>query len=470
MKNPFSFLKAAPHVEPIKDPELIKSTYKRYRFRNLYGMLVGYAVYYFVRKNFAIIMASEAFRDELGFGYKDLGIILTVFSLLYGFGKFANGMLADRTNARYFMAFGLLCSGVVNIVFGMSSALLVFAMFWIINAWVQSMGMPASVRLLTHWFSPTELGTFWGIQSTAHQVGGAGIMVLAAYLVSNYGWRSGFYVPAFIAILVAFFLIDRLRDTPQSMGLPPVEEYRGEAHIADEHEDQAQSTKEILFRHVLPNKYVWIMCIANIFVYIVRIGIMDWAPMFLVEARGSSLGAAGLKTAAFELAGIVGTIGMGWTSDKIFKGRRGPLATISMFLLAGSIAALWIIPIGNHLLEASVLIASGVLVYGPQLLVPVAAADFASKKAAATATGLTGQFGYIGSALAGIGTGLIVETWGWNGGFAFFVTAAILGAITFSLLGLKRAPQLDKFHNDKDNKRASENLAMAGETAGQGRS
>ncbi|MFA4973396.1 MAG: MFS transporter [bacterium] len=450
MASTLSFLKVAPHAEPIKDPAKIKKIYRYWRWQTITSLVIGYAVYYFVRKNFS--MAMPSFLNELGYTKTDLGIILTLFSIVYGVGKFANGVIADRANARYMLALGLMAAAIVNIMFGLSSGLIAFGIFWILNGWFQSLGMPASVRLLTHWYSPTELGTKWGIQSTAHQIGGAGILIFAGWLVTNFGWRSAFYVPAVIAIAVSFFLIWRLRDTPQSIGLPPVEEYRGEAHLTDPNEDQAKSIKEILFKHVLNNRLIWTIAVANIFVYIVRIGIMDWAPTFLVEARGSTLAAAGIKTAAFELAGIGGAIGMGWASDFFFKGRRGPLATVSMFLLAGSISLLWLIPNNSHILEAAVLIASGVLVYGPQLLVPVAAADFASKKAAATATGLTGAFGYLGSALAGVGTGLIADKWGWNGGFIFFIIASILGGFCFMLTWNRRAPQLERYHNSKKKK------------------
>lgn len=448
MPKILSLLKVAPHAEPIKDPEKIKKIYPYWRFRILYSMIIGYAVFYFVRKNFS--MAMPAFLQDLGYTKTDLGIILTLFSVVYGVGKFANGLLADRANSRYMMAIGLLISAVLNILFGLSTGLIAFGVIWILNAWFQSYGMPASVRLLTHWYSPTELGFKWGLQSTGHQIGGAIIMVLAGFLVANYGWRWAFYVPAAIAILTSFFLLNRLRDTPQSIGLPPVEEYRGEAHIRDPLEDQAKSFKEILFGHVLTNSLVWIVALANIFVYVVRIGIMDWAPTFLVEARGSTLAGAGLKTAAFELAGIGGTIGAGWLSDVLFKGRRGPLATICMAFLALALAGLWLLP-AHPMMDSVLLIVAGFLVYAPQLLVPVAAADFASKKAASTATGLTGAFGYAGSALAGVGTGVIVDQWGWNGGFFFFVAAAVAGMLLFLLTWNRRAPQLERYHNEKAN-------------------
>ncbi|MFA4874391.1 MAG: MFS transporter [bacterium] len=461
MAKIFSFLGVAPHAEPIKDQAEINKTYKHFRIRILYSMIIGYAVYYFVRANFSVAM--PVMLKELGYTKTDLGLILTLFSIVYGFGKFINGVLADRANARYLMAIGLFCAGVVNFFFGMSASIPALAFFWLLNAWFQSYGMPASVRLLTHWYSPTELGTKWGLQSTAHQIGSATIMVMSGIIIgglhwqigshvldfAGLGWRYAFYIPAFIAMGVSFWLVNRLRDTPQSVGLPPVEEYRGEAHITDPNEDQAKTFKEIFLRYILKNKLVWIVACANIFVYVVRIGIRDWAPTFLVETRGSTLASAAFKTAGFEIAGMIGAIGAGWISDKVFKGRRGPMAAVSMFLLMLVVGALWLAPIDNPLLDAVLLIFAGILVYGPQLLVPVAAADFATKKAAATATGLTGAFGYIGSALSGLGTGLIVDKWGWNGGFIFFITAAAIGTLLFLSFWDYRAPQLEKYHNSK---------------------
>lgn len=446
MKKLFNLLKAAPHAEALTDEAEITGLYRHWQRRTLYSMMIGYAAFYFVRKNFTAAM--PLLLDELGYTKTDLGIILTLFSLVYGFGKFANGILADRMNARYFMAVALIGSAIVNVFFGLTTSLYVIGTLYLLNGWFQSIGMPASVRLLTRWYSPTQLGTVWGIQSTAHQIGGAGIMFLAAWLVPNYGWRSVFYVPAFIAMTIAFVLLNRLRDTPQSIGLPPPEVHRKEATLSDDTADSAMSWKEILFDHVLKNRLVWVVAFANIFVYVVRIGIMDWAPTFLIEARGATKTVAYLQTAAFELAGIIGTIGAGWVSDKIFRGRRGPLATVSMFLLAVSIGIFWLAP-QSALLDGIVLVCAGVLVYAPQLLVPLAAADFASRKAACTATGLTGWFGYIGSALAGVGTGAIADTWGWNGGFIFFMGAALMGTALFALTWNHRAPQLEKYHNHR---------------------
>lgn len=387
------------------------------------------------------------FLKELGYTKTDLGLILTLFSIVYGFSKFFNGILADRANPRYFMAIGLFFSALVNVFLGLSSSLVAFGIFWIFNAWFQGMGWPPCARLLTHWYSPTELGTKWGIWNASHQFGGAGILVLAGWLIPTYGWRTAFFVPALIAVLIAIFLIIFLRDTPQSLGLPPIEEYRGEADVKDAHEDTAMSFKEILFKYVLTNRLVWIVSIANIFVYIVRIGVLDWAPTFLIEAKHSSLINAGINVAGFEIAGIVGALSAGWISDVIFKGRRGPVNVIFMAILIFAMIELWLVPPGHPMLDGAFLVAVGFLIYGPQMLIAVSAADFATKKAASTATGMTGTFGYLGSAVCGIGTGIVVDKWGWDGGFIFFIGSAVIGLILFLFTWSHRAASLEAIHN-----------------------
>jgi len=433
-------LRTQPAVAPIEDDAEMRRTYRAWRIRNMYGMLVGYAAFYLVRKNFSIAM--PAMLEELHYTKTDFGIMLSAFSILYGFGKLANGILADRANPRYFIAIGLIGAAFFNVLFGLSSSLTFLGIFWLANAWMQSMGWPPCARLLTFWYSPRERGTMWGLWNASHQIGGALILVGGGILVTRYGWRSAFWVPAIVSVLVTFFVVHRLRDTPQSMGLPPVEVYRGERHTIAQ-ETTVYTWRQILLEHVLTNRNIWFVCIANLFVYIVRIGMLDWAPTFLVEHKGSSLEMAGWKVAAFEIAGIAGALSAGLLSDRLFRGRRGPASVIYMLILIVAIVLFWRLPAGRPWLDAALLFLIGFAVYGPQMLVGVAAADFASKGAAATATGLTGTFGYIGSALCGVGTGVIVDRWGWDGGFLFFLTSAIIGTLFFLLTWSAKAVDED---------------------------
>ena len=208
----------------------MRLTYKQWRARQLGLSFLGYAVYYFVRKNFSVAMPLV--EKDLGFTKSELGLFLTTHDVLYGTSKFANGYLADRSNARTFMAVGLLLSGLLNLWFGFTTTVLAMGLIWSLNGWFQGMGFPPCARILSHWFAPSERGTMWGLWNSSHMVGAAGILVWAGYLAQTYGWRWAFYGPALVAILVALGLLVFLRDTPGEVGLPPVEQFFGERREA----------------------------------------------------------------------------------------------------------------------------------------------------------------------------------------------------------------------------------------------
>ncbi len=413
---------------PTRDPAETDRLYRYWRVRVMYAMTTGYALYYLVRKN--ISMAAKPMADEYGFSNTQWGVILSASTIVYAVSKFVSGLVGDRANPRWLMAGGLLLSAVMNLLFGVSAGLETFAVWWMLNSLFQGAGSPPCFRLLTHWFSRREIGRAWGVWNASHQIGGAVIAVWAGWLVTHYGWRSAFWAPALVCIIGAFWLFNRLTDSPEAMGLPPVEVYKQDGLVA------APTTGDgsfwgIFREHILANPWVWVVSVANFFIYIVRIGILDWAPKYLVEAKGFALKDAGYALSAFELAGIFGAYAAGWISDRL-GGRRGPVSVYFMLLLIASVAVLFFVPPGQRLLMAAVFTAIGFFVYGPQMLVAVAAADFATKVASASAVGLTGLFGYLGATLCGIGTGVLVDTYGWNGALWFYGISAVIGCALLS--------------------------------------
>jgi phosphoglycerate transporter family protein len=439
-------------VEAYQEPSSVEATvkvrahdgksYSYWRLRILYGCIVGYATFYLVRQNFA--MAIPSIGAEFGYTKAELGLIMSAFAVVYGVGKFINGYISDRSNARQFMTIGLLISAGINIAMGYSSWIFMLGALWAINGWFQSMGWPPSARMLTHWFSPRELGTKWSIWSSSHQIGSASITVLAGFLIEHYGWRSAFFVPGILAACIALFLFNRVRDNPHDLGFPPVEEYKG-----DVTHELCESNEKLSFKEawglVFKNKLVWYISIANLFLYIPRMGVLNWAPTFLKEFKGVSLVVAGGQVAGFDIAGLVGGMAAGWLSDKYFGGRRGPVATTYLLFLALSVLVLWQVPAGHPFIDAISLMFAGFLVSGPQVLSGIALADFASKRAVGLATGLQGFLAYVvGSAISGAGVGKIVDVWGWGGGFILFIFSTLIAAFFFALTWKHRARVLEQ--------------------------
>jgi phosphoglycerate transporter family protein len=415
---------SGPGPEPPADAEKVDRLYRYWRVRVMYSMVTGYALFYFLRDN--LPMAAKAIIDEHHFSNTQWGMMLSIATIVYAFSKFFSGIIGDRANPRLLLSLGLLLSAIVNIAFGFAAGLTSFAVLWALNNAFQGTGVPPCVRLLTSWFSPREIGRAWGIWNASHQIGGAVIAIWAAWLVGHFGWRAAFWAPAGLCLLASFWLLNRLTSSPEAMGLPPVEVYKdksGPGSVAD----PDAPFWGVFRKHILWNKWVWIVSLANFFVYVVRIGILSWAPKFLIEEKGFTLAASGTSLAAFEIAGVFGAYAAGWLSDTVFKGRRGPVSVSFMALLMAGLFALFLVPKGQVAVMTLLFGILGFLVYGPQLLVAVAAADFATKAASSSAVGLTGLFGYFGASACGLGTGMLVDRFGWNGALWLYAASAAVG-------------------------------------------
>ncbi len=395
-------------------------------------MYVGYAFFYFTRKSFTFAM--PAMMTELGLSKTSLGILGSVLYFTYGISKFVSGVLSDKSNPRFIMAVGLILTGIFNIFFGFSSSIFFFALFWGLNGWFQGWGWPPCARLLTHWYSQRERGTWWGFWNTSHNIGGALIPVVVSLCILHFGsWRYAVWIPGGMCILVGLFLLNRLRDTPQSLGLPSIEKYSGE--VSDEKEEGEQekelSTKEILFKYVLGNKFIWILSIAYFFVYIVRTAVNDWGLIFLNDVKNISLIKAGICMASFEIGGCIGSLTAGWLSDKGFKGKRGPVNVLFSLGAILAVVGMWKGPSNVWGYHLSMIFMTGFFIFGPQMLIGMVAAEISHKKAAGTATGFAGWMAYFGAMITGPIVGTVSETLGWN---AFFVFLAACGVISVLLL------------------------------------
>ena len=405
---------------------------RRYRYWRLHvfiGIYVGYAAYYITRKSFTYI--TPALIQDMGFEKADIGLIGTLFYFTYGASKFVSGILSDHSNPRYFMSIGLFITGLVNIFFGMNSSFMALACLWTVNAFFQGWGWPPCSKILTSWYSRNERGVWWGIWNTTHNVGGAIAPVLLGWLVVHFGWQFGMQAAGVLALVMTAFLFLELRDKPQTMGLPTVGQWRkDELEIAHEQEGKGLGGRDILFHYVLNNKKLWLLALTYVLIYIVRVSISDWGNLYLTEQHGYSLVMANSALSASEIGGFLGCIIAGWGSDWWFRGNRAPMNFIFGIGVILAVAGLWLIPGAGYAAQLVLFFMFGFFIYGPQLLIGMAAVECSHKNAAGSANGFVSLFAYVGAAMAGYPVAKIMEAFGWNG---FFVTLTACASMVIVL-------------------------------------
>lgn len=446
-----SFL-APPAAKPAQTGPEADAKYKKLRWQVFIGIFIGYAGFYIVRKNFSMAIPMLA---PFGFEKGELGIVLSMNAIAYGFSKFVMASISDRSNAQRFLPLGLVCAA-ISMLFMIvpvqwlgaehkGAAIALMAALNFLVGWFNGMGWPPCGRVMTHWFSIKERGTWMSFWNCAHNVGGALVGPMAVYGAMWFGsWFYGanteyyfligtYAFPAAVAVLVAVLAYLMIRDTPQSCGLQSIEEWSGHAAKNYSKDDEKALSVSEIFKTVLSNKLLWYIAFANAFVYMVRYGCLDWAPTILKE-QGVDLKEAGWAYFAYEMAAIPGTIFCGWLSDKVFQGRRALPTIIFMALVAVAIVVYWQF-FNNFTVVICCLIAIGFLIYGPVMLIGVQALDLAPKNAAGTAAGLTGFMGYVlGTAiLANVVIGYVAENAGWDWTFILLLIACALSVFFMAL-------------------------------------
>lgn len=426
--------------------------------RSYLVVFISYLVMYLIRKNFNI--AQNDMISNYDMSLTKLGIIGLGFSITYGLGKTILNYWADGKNSKNMLPLGLLLSGfcILGFGFSMGSSTGSFYMmigFYSLSGLFQSVGGSNSYSTITKWTSRKNRGTFLGAWNVSHNVGGA-LAASVALFGANFFFDGNvigmFIFPACIAIIVACVGFFVGNDSPEAYGLGTAEEIFNE-EISEEDRTVAEEkmTKmEIFKKYILFNKIIWLLCFANVFLYVVRIGIDQWSTVYGYTVLGFSKETAISGFTMFETGALIGTILWGFFSD-LANGRRGLLACIA---LIGITFTLGFYQHADTIFayKASLFVL-GFLVFGPQLLIAVAAVGFVPKQGVAVADGIKGTFAYlIGDSFAKIGLGMIADgtpifgQTGWDGTFTALNTAALmcLGIMIFVAIAEERKIRADK--------------------------
>ena len=397
----------------------VQSEYKRLRNRTFWGVTGAYALYYVCRMAMSVV--KQPLIDDGIFTAGELGIIGSAFYFVYAFGKFMNGFVADYCNIRRFMATGLLVSTVVNLLmgvtglmhgwWGMSSVvlLIVFAVLWGINGFCQSMGAPPGVISLSRWFPLNRRGTFYSILSATPYLGKSLSVFLLGIVVGAIGWEYGFILSAVAGVIGSAAIILFVSDTPESCGLPSVQELSGEEPLKTD----SMPTRK-LQKKVVRHPGIWIIALSSAFVYITQHAVSEWGVLFLQKGKGYSLSSATQIIAFSEIFGIAGTVLAGWLSDRVFKGNRFIpvmisgivcLASLGAFLLTGGSYGLNIVWVAVFSLSIGVVYCT---------VAGLMALDIVPRKATGAALGMVGLASYGAAGLQNLVSGFMIGAGGYD--------------------------------------------------------
>ncbi|MFA6449519.1 MAG: MFS transporter [bacterium] len=402
--------------------ETTAKKYRRLRARSFIIIWFVYGGYYLTRKSFAVCKSS--IMSDLHLNTEQIGWIGGAFLGMYAIGQLLNGMLGDRLGPRVTLSVGMIVSALAAAWFGLTTSLAMMIFVWGLSGYFQSTGWPGSIKSMSLWFSFRERGLIMGVWSTCYQIGGALASALAAFTLSRWGWRSAFFVPAAILLLIATVFILFHKESPEKAGLPPIDEYHNEPPLNNGSNGAPDAS---IIRDVLSQPMIWLLGACYFCLKFVLYGILFWLPLYMTEKLGYAPAASGYLSMAPEIFGFLGAIFAGFASDKLFGSRRAPVVVFMMVGLAVALFFQTKLCLMGTLPMIAGLSVIGFMLYGPETLIGSSSAmDFGTRRGAATAAGFINFCGSSGAAIQEPLLGYLGGRYGYDHFFHLFIVMTFI--------------------------------------------
>ena len=418
---------SSPDSRPIHTPE-----FRRRRALNWLTLGFTYAAMYMGRYNLSLV--SKSLSDTYGWDKTQVGTIVTVALMIYGFSALFNGPIADRIGGRKAMLIGVFGSVLLNVAFGLGAylglwqtgtvLLAYFATIWGLNAYFQSYSALALIKVNSGWFHVRERGVFSAIFGSMIQSGRFLIFFIGGIAVTLLPWQWVFFIPAGIMAGMGILTFLFVHDTPRGAGLADFDTADASSG------DNTKADFTYLAKKVFTNPITVTIAISEFCTGFVRHGFEQWFPRYMQEAQKLALDSPIFQQGALSVvaAGILGAFAAGTISDWVFHSRRPPVAFIGYVLQVCCLAIIWISPGLGWIIGAFILNSFAISMVH-SMLSGTASMDFGGKKAAATAAGMFDGMQYIGGTAVGVGMGWMLETYGWGAWGPSMIGFSVVGAI-----------------------------------------
>jgi len=389
-------------------------TFELWRYK-IFGITwLAYAGFYLTRASFAVAKIGISDDPNITMSSEQMGIIDGIYLIGYAIGQFVWGYLGDKVGTRKIVLGGLTASIIAGFAMGVSSIMLAFGVFALMQGLSQSTGWAPLAKNVSNWFSLRERGVVMGWWATNYTIGGLIGAPLAGLAASYFlDWRFAFYMPAIVllGVLALFYFIQK--NKPEDVGLPTIEEYHQESVTIVQDDEPGEGSWQMTL-NIIKDPMVILLGAMYFFLKPTRYAILFWGPLFVSETLGTGMAESAFINGAFFLAGPFSVLAGGYASDKLFQSRRMPYSAISMLLLAILLYFFnSLVSGGSSLVSAGVLFLIGFLIYGPDSLVSATAAvDFGTRKI-----------------VGGTIPGFFKDSWGWDGVFTLMAGSALIAGL-----------------------------------------
>ena len=263
-------------------------------------------------------------KDEFGIGFTELGITITVFSLVTGLTQAPVGFLVDRFGARKILLCGLLLESAAFIWIGLSPS------YWMLLAMMGVAGLanavyhPANYAILNASVQSGRIGQAFSIHTAAGMLGNAVAPVTMVLLLSVTDWKTGLIVCGVTGGLASVLI---------AANAGALQETASQTEIKQP--STARSGLRLLFSQPILLGALFFLCIG-----VAGHGVSAFGVATLTVIHEITVTEAATILSAYLFASPIGVLCGGWIADRIrhhhlFAGVCFVAIALAFFTMAG---------------------------------------------------------------------------------------------------------------------------------------
>ena len=398
------------------------SRLRRLQWTMLALMIVGYMLLYVDRATLSV--ANPLVRDEMKISISEMGVLLSAFLWTNCLLQIPMGGLIDKFQPRIVFYVSMIFWSFAQILGGLVGSFTQFIGARVLLGVGEAPYTVNAALGTRHWFNVRERGSATGAWSAGSTLGNALSIPLLTYLMLTFGWRWMFIIMGIFGLALGG-LFFALYKNPKQLSLTAEEQ----AHLSEGEKPSELTTSsgvwrdcKLLFRF----KTTWGLAIGWFGPVYVAWFYFAWLPNYLQTDRHISIAKTGWVGAIPFIAGVVGALLGGRITDVLVRKGFSPLNSrrypIVLAMLLTGVLTVIIAETPNAVVAVTCISLSFLMIYIASAATLATPTIIAPMHVTGSIGGIQAFGGYIGSALAPMITGFIVDASG------SFKLALLLGA------------------------------------------
>lgn len=388
---------------------------------------ITYIIALFGRMSYSAVMVALIANGSMD--EAQAGLIGTALFVVYGVSQIFSGLIGDRISPKKMIFVGLIGSGILNLIMGLTGQYAVMLVVWALNGLFQSTMWSPIARIFAEQMPPDERKKCCNNIAVTYPLATILAYVLATVLLTVWNWRGVFLLAGGMIVLTGIYWMIRMSWFEKQI------ETSDEIEVIELQPKQTQK-KENMLRLLLLSGIV-LATIPAMTHGMLRDGIQTWLPTLMTQNFhfGTSASVAlDIIIPVFNMLGVFFTKALPkkWTENEL----KASAAFFAVTIIALIVLDL-LCNVSAVLSLILLTVASTCMTGANIMLINLIPVHFGVVGRASSVTGILNCSAYVGSAISSFGVGAVAQNFGWGSAIAVWVGFSLL-ALLASLGGCRR--------------------------------